>query len=366
MKPRVQDRLCQKQNFLYLEQNLNNQSGMSIVEVLVALGLMGILTSAMISILSTQSKEMKGMGEVLGRGELDKTLITTLADGSVCTYIFTPASISGLSPASTLFNSATTMPFQAFTMTEIPLVSSSTSPVAAKTGQTASTSSNSLVVQQIAVNITGNPLTNKFTGNITVSFNQTKLVRALPNLVYPITLQTTGSGATTQVTACQLSSGNGVTNYIAKWTSAAAIGSSTLYQDPTSSMIGFGTTTPAYALDMTAAPGGASVAAQDFMYVSDRRLKKNIESLDQSLQKIQQLRGVQFRWKKNNKKEVGLIAQEVKEVFPEVVSTNPQTGLMTVEYANLIGPIIEAIKEQQKIIEQQQAEIEHLKAAAKE
>jgi hypothetical protein len=55
-----------------------------------------------------------------------------------------------------------------------------------------------------------------------------------------------------------------------------------------------------------------------------------------------------------------VIAQEVEEIFPNIVHTNPNTGIKAVEYGNLVAPLIEAVKEQQKIIDIQQKRIEAL------
>ena len=66
------------------------------------------------------------------------------------------------------------------------------------------------------------------------------------------------------------------------------------------------------------------------------------------------LRGVSFDWIESGNSEVGVIAQEVEAVVPDVVSTNDQ-GIKSVKYGNLVGVLIEAIKEQQ-------AQIDELKA----
>jgi len=66
------------------------------------------------------------------------------------------------------------------------------------------------------------------------------------------------------------------------------------------------------------------------------------------------MRGVSYDWIENGNSEVGVIAQEVEEVIPDVVSTNDQ-GIKSVKYGNLVGVLIEAIKEQQ-------AQIDELKA----
>lgn len=93
---------------------------------------------------------------------------------------------------------------------------------------------------------------------------------------------------------------------------------------------------------------------------SDMRLKKNIEPLPNALEKIKQLKGVSFDWKESGKHSIGLIAQDVEKVYPDLVSTDSKTGMKTVEYQNLVAPLIEAIKEQQKEIEALKAEIKAL------
>jgi hypothetical protein len=76
---------------------------------------------------------------------------------------------------------------------------------------------------------------------------------------------------------------------------------------------------------------------------SDENQKKDIQTVQNSLEKIKQLRGVDFAWKNNDQKSIGVIAQEVQKVFPELVSED-ENGL-SVNYNGLIGVLIEAIKE---------------------
>ena len=83
---------------------------------------------------------------------------------------------------------------------------------------------------------------------------------------------------------------------------------------------------------------------------SDERLKKNIKPLAGALGKVRQLNGVSFQWKNNNVNDIGVIAQNVEKVLPELV-TESADGMKNVKYANLVAVLIEAIKEQQKEIE---------------
>ena len=103
-----------------------------------------------------------------------------------------------------------------------------------------------------------------------------------------------------------------------------------------------------------------------FYYNSDLRLKENIKPLQNSLEKVQALKGYTFDWKATGKSDVGLIAQEVEKVFPALVAINPVTGMKSVEYGNLIAPIIESIKELFNNQKKQDSEIEELKKQVKE
>ena len=101
-----------------------------------------------------------------------------------------------------------------------------------------------------------------------------------------------------------------------------------------------------------------NVSAPSFSYSSDRAFKNNIVTISNSLDKIMQLRGVTFNWKKDNKPNVGLIAQEVEKVFPELVSG--EEGNKSVQYGNLVAPLIEAVKAQQEEIETLESRIKIL------
>ncbi|MFQ5641432.1 MAG: tail fiber domain-containing protein [bacterium] len=94
---------------------------------------------------------------------------------------------------------------------------------------------------------------------------------------------------------------------------------------------------------------------------SSRRWKTNIKTLNNPLDKVQRLRGVSFDWKADGKHDIGLIAEEVGEVIPEVVEYE-ENGIdaKSVAYARLVAVLIEAVKEQQKRIEKQQAAIANL------
>ena len=102
------------------------------------------------------------------------------------------------------------------------------------------------------------------------------------------------------------------------------------------------------------------IEASAYYYDSDQRLKTDITSITDPLNKILSLNGYMFTWKKTGKKDMGVIAQEVEKIFPEVVSTNTE-WYKSVEYGNLVAPLIEAVKELNAKVDQQAQEIEILK-----
>ncbi|MDZ7270301.1 MAG: tail fiber domain-containing protein [candidate division KSB1 bacterium] len=94
---------------------------------------------------------------------------------------------------------------------------------------------------------------------------------------------------------------------------------------------------------------------------SSRRWKTNIRPLEGALAKVQRLRGVAFDWKADGKHDIGLVAEEVGEVVPEVVAYEDNgKDAKSVDYARLVAVLIEAIKEQQAQIDQLKAQLNAL------
>ena len=109
---------------------------------------------------------------------------------------------------------------------------------------------------------------------------------------------------------------------------------------------------------MSGAYTGNFTATGDVTAYSDIRFKHNVKTITNAVDTVNNLRGVMFH--KDNRNSTGVIAQEVEAVFPEVVHTNPE-GLKSVAYGNIVGLLIEAVKEQQIQITSLKEEINNLK-----
>lgn len=113
---------------------------------------------------------------------------------------------------------------------------------------------------------------------------------------------------------------------------------------------------------MTVLFDGTTTIAGDLTINSDARLKSNIISLGSTLAKLLVLDGKSYTFKKDeSKQKIGLLAQDVKEVFPELVKeATDKQGTLSVNYQGLIPVVINAMKEQDDIIKNQEERIERL------
>jgi Chaperone of endosialidase len=119
--------------------------------------------------------------------------------------------------------------------------------------------------------------------------------------------------------------------------------------------VGIGTSAPSVRLQVA-----GDIIANSIAGSSDLRFKTNITPIENPLQKVLKLRGVNFDWNKNafpersfsESKAIGFIAQEVEKVLPEVVQTEKTAeGYKAVQYDKVVALLVEAIKEQQKQID---------------
>jgi hypothetical protein len=125
--------------------------------------------------------------------------------------------------------------------------------------------------------------------------------------------------------------------------------------------IGMGSLTPSVRLQVA-----GDIIANSIAGSSDARFKTNITPIENPLQKVLQLRGVNFDWKTtefparsfSENRSVGFIAQEVEKVLPEVVQTEKNAeGYKSVQYDKVVALLVEAIKDQQKQIDSLKAEL---------
>jgi Chaperone of endosialidase len=96
---------------------------------------------------------------------------------------------------------------------------------------------------------------------------------------------------------------------------------------------------------------------------SSRRWKTNIAPMTGALEKVERLQGVTYDWKESGRHDLGLIAEEVRLVVPEVVVMEENgVDAKGVDYGRLTSLLIEAVKEQQSQIRKEQDELQELKA----
>jgi hypothetical protein len=137
------------------------------------------------------------------------------------------------------------------------------------------------------------------------------------------------------------------------------VDTTTLVVDATNDRVGIGTASPGQLLHVSRADDGIVARFTDsngscdvdptntaLICASDLRLKENISTLEGALAKVLQLRGVNYNWvnAENDSNHVGFIAQEVEALYPELVSTN-EDGYKSLNYAGFTPILLQAIRE---------------------
>ncbi len=134
--------------------------------------------------------------------------------------------------------------------------------------------------------------------------------------------------------------------------------------------VGIGTDAPGYKLQVGELADGSEARANAWNTLSDERWKTQLRPIKQPVEKLLSLNGYYYYWKdgKDKSRQVGLSAQEVERVLPEVVSTDGE-GYKSIDYGKLSALLIEAMKDQQNsmvdqqlVIATQQEQIKELQA----
>jgi endosialidase-like protein len=132
---------------------------------------------------------------------------------------------------------------------------------------------------------------------------------------------------------------------------------------PTGGNVGIGLSNPAHTLEVKI---GGTTLADAWVTRSTRRIKSNIKPLRGALEKIERLQGVSYERRDDGKREIGVVAEDVDKVVPEVVSHDPETReVQGVDYSRLAALLIEAVKSQQAEIALLRAQVEQLRSNGK-
>jgi hypothetical protein len=140
-------------------------------------------------------------------------------------------------------------------------------------------------------------------------------------------------------------------NALGRGSNTVVLGNDSIVKTILKGDVGIGTVDPGYPLEVSGSVGGTSIyASNDIVAFSDQSVKENIRPIENVLERIGNSRGVLYdRVDSGNKNNIGFIAQELEIAFPELVVTN-ENGTKAVKYQNTVAVLFEAIKEQQKQI----------------
>lgn len=146
-------------------------------------------------------------------------------------------------------------------------------------------------------------------------------------------------------------------------TGGACSGSLRMFIDGANGNVGIGTASPSEKLHVV----GNICATGTIGACSDLRYKTNLKTVSNALEKVLNLKGIYFNWKKDQypdlnfeeDRQIGFVAQELNEILPEVVSQGTD-GFYSIDYGKLTPLLVEAIKEQQQTIQSLEDKLEKL------
>ncbi len=182
---------------------MSANAGQSLIQVIMAMAIFGVFMVGNLSMQQNQLRENRALAEQLGAFSLEKDLIVSLADGSVCNFLMTDASqVANRSGNMIDSTDATTLAASAITFNNILTRANAAAAKVAVQNNQASVMSSSLKVASIRLtNFQGGGP--DYTGHLVLTFNSPPaLIRNLKPLDFPITVSTTGVGPTTQITGC--------------------------------------------------------------------------------------------------------------------------------------------------------------------
>ena len=140
-------------------------------------------------------------------------------------------------------------------------------------------------------------------------------------------------------------------------TNQTVIGASTTGVGDNSVTLGNADVTAIYA----AQDRGATIYAAGLVEGSSMTLKENIAEIESPLDKLTKLRGVEFDYKSTKERSIGMIAEEVNEVFPELVNKNEDGEVTAMSYSRMTAVLLEAVKELSQEVKDSREEIRELK-----
>lgn len=185
-----------------------DERGQSLIQVLLGVGIMGVIATGIASMQANQTRESSALGEKLAALDLARVVTMTEMDGPACTALFAPGNV--VSPASLTFNATSVSQSAPFVVTVRSIPGVGTSPPVLTENSLVSPMSSSLFVPANNIQVR---VTSAYSGELVVSFDRTRLKRALHDVSVRLNLTSSGPMTSRTITGCNAAGPTGLTTF---------------------------------------------------------------------------------------------------------------------------------------------------------
>jgi prepilin-type N-terminal cleavage/methylation domain-containing protein len=319
-----------------------SQKGISLIEILVAMAIMGGLVLSLMKFLSLTSKTQAKVDVISDVTRITREINALISDPNRCFLTFTEADGSLNRTPESIVSA-----YDRDANEELIIQGRKFDLIDSANGERVGTANLEILDYELVTQGTDHFLQITFKNKVILKEKNENVIRKI-NMFVDFT-EVNGQQV---FRGCRSLSSESTTI----WTRGS--GSDIFY---TGGNVGVNTTAPEESLHVVGKIVAEGVTAKTFFYQSDRQLKTNIEGIIDPIGKVLSLQGRSFSWKKDNKHDYGFIAQEVEKVIPEIVRKDVKRDILTVDYVKVVPILIEAIRKQQIEIEKFKNEIQNFK-----
>lgn len=308
----------------HINGSLKSMAGLSLVETVVALGLLGVISAGALTLFKMMQSNQLLVDTKHEESEIRRTITTILANSENCTATLASHNLGAA----------------------VTSISSITTANIFEVGKNYGNGSIEIIAMKTEDTGTALGADRKLI-NFKIDIKRLRPADAIQPR--PLLVQLVAKVSPTDAIENCMADGGSVAETICNSITGATWEAATMSCRGLLPLAGGDLTGPVTSTDSITVSN--TVSANSFLYTSDGNLKTNVQQIDDPLRTVMSIRGVKFVWKDTGTADYGFIAQEIAKDIPELVVERESDHRLSVDYAKLVPFLVGAVQQQQKEIE---------------